>query len=200
MTFKWTYSAIVFTAVAAIVVSWIGWGAWAAFSHVYAIGMTVMGAGVVLLARSGVRRWPRIERRAEPFMSYPMNQVLAIFDERDDAARAVAELRRAGIAHDHLFVLAGARGSARVDSEGTAHGLIGITERSIEHLLTDLDDLQRYDEAIRAGGVVLAVGPTTDQDRRRIAAIFQLHSGYEVAAFGEYVVEKLDADPSRTGA
>lgn len=200
MTFKWTYSAIVFVAVAAIVVSWIGWGLWAAFSHVYAIGMTVVGAGVVLLTRSGVRRWPRIERRDEPFMSYPMNQVLGIFDERDDAARAVAELRRAGFALDHLFVLAGARGSARVDSEGTAHGLTGVTERSIEHLLTDLDDLQRYDEAIRAGGVVLAVGSTTDQDRRRIAAIFQLHGGYEVAAFGEYVVEKLDADPSRTGA
>lgn len=200
MTFKWTYSAIVVVAVAAIVISWIGWGVWAAFSHVYAIGMTVVGAGVVLLARSGVRRSSRIEQRDEPFMSYPVNQVLGIFDERDDAARAVAELRRAGFAHDQLSVLSGVRGSARVDSEGTAHGLTGITERSIEHLLTDLDDLQRYDEAIRAGSVVLAVGSATDQDRRRIAAIFQLHSGYEVVAFGQYVVEKLDADLSRTGA
>ncbi len=194
----WTYTGIVIVVLAAIVVSWIGWGVWAAFSHVYAIVLTGVGAVIILLARSGVGRSRRVERRDEPFMGYPEGQVLGIFDARDDAAAALVDLRGRGFGPHQLSVLVGASGSAQVDSEGVAHGLTGITQRSIEHLLTNKDDLEQYDQALRRGAVVLAVEAPDDWNRSTVSEAFQRHGGYEVMAFGTFVVEKLDADPSRT--
>jgi len=191
-----TLAAILIVWIGVIATSWIGWGPWAAYSHIHAILATAIAASLFLLARRGVRRSSRIDDTDAPFAAYPLGQVLAIFDDRDCAAEALAELRQA-VPHRDLLVFSSSKGAASLDSEGTGHGIAGVTERSIEHLLTDEDDLQRYDTAVRAGSVVVSLkadGEAADA----ASAILQGHGGYEIYHFGSFAVQKLDVDATRT--
>jgi len=176
--------------IGAIATAWVGWGPWAAYSHIHAIIASAIAAGLFLLARRGVRRSSRVDRTDAPFAAYPLGQVLAIFDDRDCAAGALAELRQA-VPHRDLVVFSSSKGAASLDSEGTGHGIAGVTERSIEHLLTDEDDLQRYDTAVRAGAVVVSM--EADRDAAGAASdILRSHGGYDIYHFGSFTVQKLD--------
>ena len=198
MTFKWTYIAAGLLTVAAIVVSLpIDGGFWGAVSYIHGIVLVAIGDGLVLFTRTRKQR-PHAEGDV-PFVSYPEHQVLAILESRDEAARAVREMRNEKL-HDHLNLYHGEIGAAAIDSEGMVHGVGGVTSRSVEHLMTDLDDLTNYDEAIRSGSVVIAFNGRDAETRRRGAAILKSHGAHDIQYFGPMSVEVLDVDRSRTRA
>jgi hypothetical protein len=177
------------------VISWAGWGPAAGTSHIYGIALMAIGAGLFFLSRDKTRRSRRVDSLDEPFVSYPGGQVFAAFRTAEAAAAAATDLRTAGLREVSIY--RNVKGAAALDSSGTAHGLAEITERSLEQLLTDEDHLQRYDTAVRAGGVVLSVH-AEGHDADRAAAILINSGGFEVFRFGGLAVEKMDVDRSRT--
>jgi len=193
-----TFWIVVAVAVATVVLSWIGWGFWAAFSHIYAIILTGVAALLVLLARTGLKPWASVQRQDEPFAGYPKDQVLGIFDTTGEAGEAIEAFRGAGFDREEVAVYADRQGAAALDSEGTAHGLREVTQRQLEHILTDIDDLEGYEQAVRRGGVVLGVMAPDEGPRERAAAIFQRHGGHDLYYFGAMTVQRLDVDRSRT--
>ncbi len=200
MTFKWTYIAAAALIIAGLAVSLpVDGGAWGVVSHVHGIVLVGIGGVLVLLARMTKPR-PRVPADANvPFVSYPEQQVLAIVDSRAEAADAVRALRRQE-SRPVVNLYHGEQGAAAIDSEGIVHGVTGVTSRSVEHLLTDLDDLTNYDEAVRSGKVVVAFDGTDEDVRRRGAAILKAHGGHDIQYFGPLAVEVLDVDRSRTRA
>ncbi|MGE3960853.1 MAG: hypothetical protein AB7F65_04150 [Dehalococcoidia bacterium] len=200
MTFKWTYIAAAVLALAGIVVSLpVDGGLWGAVSHIHGIVLVAVGGLLVLLTRMTKPR-PNIPADADvPFVSYPEQQVLAILDTRSQAAEAVRDLRRQEF-KPAVNLYHGELGAAAIDSEGTVHGVTGVTSRSVEHLMTDLDDLTNYDEAIRSGKVVVAFDGSDEDVRRRGAGILKAHGGHDIQYFGPLAVEVLDVDRSRTRA
>ncbi len=138
--------------------------------------------------------------RGEEFVGYPDNQVLGIFDKRDDAARALDEASEAGIPETDITVYSGDDGAEAIDSSGTEHGVAETLQRSVQRLLTNEDDLRVYERAASEGGVVLAIEAKDDERKESASALLQRHGARDVRHFGTFVVQDLDVDPSRTMA
>lgn len=199
MTFKWTYIAAAVLMVVGIVVSLpVDGGLWGVVSHIHGIVLVSIGGLLVLLARTRKPK-PPVSGSDVPFLSYPEHQVLAILPTREQAAEAIREMRNRSLNGD-LHVYYGAEGAGAIDSEGVVHGVVGVTERSVEHLVADLDDLSNYDEAVRGGEVVLSYNGEDEDVRRQGADVLKAHGGHTIQYFGPLAVEVLDIDRSRTRA
>jgi len=197
MTFKWTYIAAAALMVGAIIVSLpVDGGLWGAVSHIHGIVLMTIGGALVLLSRT-TKPKPPVSGNDVPFVSYPEHQVLAILETRDAAAEVIRELRNRSVSGD-LNIYYGLDGAAAIDSEGLVHGVVGVAERSVEHLVADLDDMSNYDEAVRAGRVVISFDGQDEDIRRRGADVLQAHGGHTVQYFGPLAIEVLDVDRSRT--
>jgi len=162
MTFKWTYLVVAAVLLAAFAALALAGGGWGAYSLVQGVGLILVGGLVVFLAqRSSKRRLYRSEVRATPeataapFVGYPKDQALAIFDSEQDALGATRDLQAEGYQRVDRF--AGMRGATQIDSQGGAHGGVAKAERTIEHLASDVSDL----EGLRRGGA-----PRPDRPRR----------------------------------
>lgn len=199
MTFKWTYIAAAVLAVVGIAVSLpADGGLLGALTHVYSIILVAIGGVLVLLGRM-MKPKPPVSGSDVPFISYPEHQVLAIIPTRDQAAEAIREMRNRSLNGD-LNVYYGVEGAGAIDSEGVVHGIVGVTERSVEHLVADLDDMANYDEAVRAGHVVVSFNGQDEDVRRAGADVLKAHGGHTIQYFGPLAVEVLDIDRSRTRA
>ena len=197
MTFKWTYISAALLGVLAIAVSLpVDVGPWGAVSHIQGMVLVALGGGLVLLTRMRKPK-PHTPGSDVRFLSYPEHQVMAIVETRDAAASAIRDLRTNHLT-GHLVVYYGDAGSAAIDSEGIAHGVTGVTERSIEHLVADLDDMSNYDEAVRGGKVVISFDGSDKDVRRRGVAVLVSHGGHTIQYFGPLAVQVLDIDRSRT--
>ncbi|MPZ98721.1 MAG: hypothetical protein GEU80_05155 [Dehalococcoidia bacterium] len=193
-----TFWLVTGVAVALVVVSWVGWGFWAGYSFAVPVIITAIAAAILLWARTGLGAWTSVQRQDEPFTGYPEDQVLGVFDSTREAGEAIEDFRRAGFGREELAVYSDRQGAARLDSEGTAHGLREVAQRQIEHIVTDIDDLQGYEAAVRRGGVVVGVVAPDEEPREQVAAVFQRHGAHDVHYFGAMTVQRLDVDSSRT--
>jgi hypothetical protein len=75
-----------------------------------------------------------------------------------------------------------------------------VTERSLEHLVADLDDMTGYDEAVRGRKLVISFDGRDEEVRHRGAAVLVAHGGHTIQYFGPLAVQVLDIDRSRTRA
>lgn len=197
MTFKWTYIAAIVLGILAIAVSAYDGGIWGIASHIWAILLVGLGGLFVLWGFMG-RVPTSVEHSDEEFVGYPKNQVMAVFDTRTAAANALNDLRRSGFQQDDLSVFSDERGEKQLDSEGDSHGFTQVAQRSIEHLVTDIDDLKGYEAAVRDGGVVVGVLVPEEERREHVLDVFQRHHAHDVYYFGELAVQQLDVDRART--
>lgn len=204
MTFKWTYLLVAVVVLAAVLAPALTGGVWGSYSYAQGVALILLGGFLIWL----VRRTPRQSRTepelnagntvTAPFVGYPKDRVLAIFDHEDVAKRATDTVRAAGYRDVDRY--AGRRGAISLDSQGTEHGVAASAERTIEHIASDASDLEEYDAAVRDGRIVLAV-LVEDGDRRHdVGDLLQRHGGQDVRYFGSLAVETLSVDPSRIRA
>lgn len=200
MSFTWTYLIVGAISLLGVAVAWFGVGPLGVIAHVYAIILFSIGGLLIFLSRTG--RWPLqgAEGRDERFTGYPRHQVMGVFDSRSGADEAVRHFRDAGYGVEDISVFSGEKGEARLDSEGDSHGVAQVADRSIEHLMSDIDDLKTYEAAVHRGAVVVGVQAPDEGDREVVAAIFRRHGGHDLYYFGALAVEQLDADPERVTA
>lgn len=203
MTFKWTYllaAAVMLGGLGAIATTG---GAWGTLSFAWGLGALVIGGVLFTLAwRSSqgvvLSTPPRTANQDAPFAGYPMDRALAIFDLERDANEATEDLRASGYSDVARF--AGIDGARRLDSAGVAHGLTERVERTIDHIASDVSDLQQYDQAVRLGSVVIGVRVPSADRRERAADIIRRHRGHDLRYFGQMTAESLNPDPSRVRA
>lgn len=199
MTFKWTYIAAIALVVVGIAVTLpADGGLLGALTHIYAIVLVAAGGLLVLLGRM-MKPKPQVGADQVEFLSYPEQQVLAILDDREAAVEAIRSLRRGDLVRQ-VDVYYGEAGAAAIDSEGLVHGVTGVTSRTVEHLVADLDDLTKYDEAVRLRKVVVAFDGRDEDVRRRGADVLIAHGAHTIQYFGPLAVQVLDVDRSRTRA
>lgn len=200
-TFTPTYLIVAALVVLAALSAWLigangGWLGSLAFLWTIVLGGIV--AWIILHARRGRGQTRAVaEQEDSPFVGYPQDHVLGIFDRRQQATAAVTALCEHFEGRD-VTVFTGPRGAAAIDSEGTAHGAGTVVQRSIEHLLTDTSDLESYDRAARAGGVVVAVRAPEEEQREQARRVFETHEGHDIYFFGALMSERLSVDTTRT--
>ena len=204
MTFKWTYLLVAAVVLAAVLAPAITGGVWGSYSYAQGVALILLGGFLIWL----VRRTPRQQRIeadladgntvTAPFVGYPKDRVLGIFDHQDSAKRAMDTLRAAG--YDRVQRYAGQRGAISLDSQGSEHGIAASAERTIEHIASDVSDLEEYDVAVRDGHIVLAV-LVEDGDRRQdVGDMLHRHGASLIRYFGSLAVETLSVDPTRIRA
>lgn len=135
---------------------------------------------------------------SEGFQGYPRDHVLGAFESRAEAAQALDDARASGVPDHEIAVYAGEQGAEDLDSTGTNHGIGGVLVRSIQLMMTDRDRLAEYEQAVNAGGVVIAAQAEDDERKHLLAAVFHRNGGREVRYYGSMTVEELTVDPSRT--
>ena len=131
---------------------------------------------------------------ASGYVFIPTGQITSLFASRDDAKRALEELAGLGYRGDRLEVFIGEAGADQLDLSGDAHGTTTRRLRNLQALLIPEtgQTLQHADDALRAGGVIVAARPESDDAKAEVAAILRKHQGTVIRYWSRWVVESLD--------
>ena len=130
------------------------------------------------------------------FYHRPVYHVVGLLTEKSEIPAISGELASAGVDVAGVEILCGERGAAILDEHGRYHGLRGRVVRAFQSLGYDQQTLERFDEALREGDVLLHV-PARPADRYRIGALLQRHQVHDVGYFGPGTFEQfpiLDTD------
>ena len=91
-------------------------------------------------------------------LTYPTNQLLAVLDDTDGAARLVDALNDAGFEAGDVTLLQGAEGAERFRGSGRVAGRWTRLVRMVQFMSMDqMPDFRTYEAALREGRAVLAV-------------------------------------------
>jgi hypothetical protein len=126
------------------------------------------------------------------FIGYPNRQVLAVFDDRAAAERAVATLRSSGIAGGSIQIYDGAVDAERFDATGELHGIVARLRRVMQFSLMDqLPAMAWYEAALREGKIVVAVRTTTRAGTLRAVEALRAAGGHFINRFGRFDTEEF---------
>jgi hypothetical protein len=124
------------------------------------------------------------------------SRMLAVFDERPAAARAVLALLQAGFARDAVLLLQGPEAATRLRGSGSRGGPITGFVRMLVRLPAEQSaDLATYEAAVSDGRAVVAVHTLMHGlDRAeldRAAAVLRESGGHTIHYFGRLGLEKI---------
>jgi hypothetical protein len=125
---------------------------------------------------------------------YPEDHVVGVLDSPEAAAAAVRTLIDGGFLESEVHLACGVEAADRLRESTGRSGLTGAVLRLADrlHLWNDeLAEKHEYEEALRAGSIVLAVLAPTEERKRRAAEVFREHGGRFVNFMGRWTSERL---------
>ena len=126
------------------------------------------------------------------FIGYPNRQVVAVFDDRAAADRAVQSLRAGGFDPSRIEAYEGAADAERFDATGARHGLLARMRRAMQFSLMDqLPAMAWYEAALRDGKWVVAVRTTSRADTLRAVEVLKAAGGHFINRFGRFDTEEF---------
>jgi hypothetical protein len=110
--------------------------------------------------------------RAHAFVLPPRHRLFAIFDDPSAGGHAVEELRSEGYPRlDDIWVFAGEEGLRNLRLRGGSHRLRAMVVRTVQRAMTsDYRYLKVLEEAVRQGGMVVAVRVPNEPSADRVAS------------------------------
>ena len=126
------------------------------------------------------------------FYHRPVYHVVGLLTDKSEISAISRELESAGVDVAAVEILCGERGAAILDEHGRYHGLRGRVVRAFQRLGYDGITLEIYDEALRAGDMLLQV-PVPPKQRRRVAGLLLNHHVHDVGYFGPGTFEQFPA-------
>lgn len=132
-------------------------------------------------------------RARSAFIGYPLDRMLAVFDDPADAARAAAALTATGVPARDITILRGDEGAARLDGTGASHGRLARTRRLVSFTLMDqLPDMAWYEQAVRGGAAVLMVRVRGDERKAATVNILRANGAHFINHYGRFATEEID--------
>jgi hypothetical protein len=127
------------------------------------------------------------------FIGYPVDRMLAAFDDPADGAAAAAGLKAIGLADRDISILRGSEGADRLDGSGGRHGPVARLRRAVSFTVMDqLPDFTWYEAEVRRGGVVLMVRARGTERTRQVARVLRDHRGHFINHYGRFATEELE--------
>ncbi len=127
------------------------------------------------------------------FIGYPVDRMLAAFDDPADAAAAAAALRATGTPDGDITILRGSEGADRLDGSGAANGPVSKLRRLVSFTVMDqLPDFAWYEGAVRRGGAVLMVRVRGERPTRAVADILRARRGHFINHYGRFATEEIE--------
>lgn len=134
-------------------------------------------------------------------LAYPTDQVVGVLDDPDALDGLVGDLQDAGVTEDRTTVLRGA-GDADLAPDPSEGSVATRVVRTAQKVLGDeAERMNVLDDALEAGAVVVAVKVASDEDDEegrdaelaQLAAAFRGAGARDIAFYGEYQIQQLDA-------
>jgi hypothetical protein len=110
------------------------------------------------------------------------NTVIAVLDPDSETGDAVTDLTDAGFRYE---VLRGESGREHLDPGDRHDGLMATVRRLVEHFGDEYQVLDRLDDALAAGKLVVSVD-TRPENANRAVDILRRHGGHYLWRFGEW--------------
>jgi len=121
-----------------------------------------------------------------------VGRLLAVFDNRADAAAAVEALASTGFGRDRIERFEGPDDATAFDASGRRRGIAGRLYRILEFSWADqAPDFAWYEAAVRDGRVVLSVRVRGQGQVRAASDIVAAHRGHFVNHFGWFETQEL---------
>lgn len=127
----------------------------------------------------------------DEFLTYPIHNVVGVFDDQSAAIAAVDELTSHGFADKDIVIYHGAEGGERIDFEGTRHGTISTLIRSLQHVGPDRTYLDRYEKYLQDGDSIVMVRVATKGRKQSAADVIHKHTVHRVTYFGLFLIEEV---------
>ena len=143
---------------------------------------------------------PDIPRKApfnvNQFYRYPMNRVVAIFEEDGQVEAALRDLQRAGVDLAKVNVLSGRDGARLLDRSGASHG-VGARLLRVLQLggAFEGETLRQHAAALEAGGSVVYVPVISDDDEQRVADALRRSGGTYLVRYRRWTIDLLPSLP-----
>jgi hypothetical protein len=135
--------------------------------------------------------------RPTEFMGRPRHRLFAVFND-PVLGHAAAEKLRSGADEedDHVWVFCGEEGARRIDITGDLEGIRGKIIRIVERAMSsDIEYLTLLDDALRSGGLVLAVAATDADAARATAQLLRADTGHSFAYFLNFEFQPINLGP-----
>lgn len=120
---------------------------------------------------------------------YPLDDILAVLEDRSAGERAVQALKDAGVAETDVDLLDGAWFAAAMRAAGRQHG---VARRIAALLPTDESLLvKRYVAEAEQGHVIVIVHAPAPEDVERARAVLAAHGAREIRHYEQQVIRDL---------
>jgi len=127
----------------------------------------------------------------DEFLTYPIHNVVGVFNDRDTARAVVAELISHGFAEKDIVRYHGTEGEDKIDFEGTRHGTLSAMIRALQHIGPDRTYLDRYEKYLHAGNSIVMVRVMTKGRKQSAAEVMHKHAVHRVTYFGLFMIEEV---------
>lgn len=125
---------------------------------------------------------------------YPADHVLGVVDTPEQLIAAVAALRDARFLDSEIDVWRGQAAADALDASTGRTGLAHLVIRVAERLGASNDEMamkERYEQALRDGGFVVAVFAPTSERTELAAQTLREHDGHFINWMGRFTIEPL---------
>ena len=124
------------------------------------------------------------------FIRYPIDNIVAVFDDEEDLAGAIRALNIAGYQENEIRVLCGPDGAKRLDMTGKEHGWLARLYRAMESAALESKNLREFSQELEAGHFVVAVHAADKEERNDLWSILQVHGAHRASWYGKWTIEK----------
>jgi hypothetical protein len=124
------------------------------------------------------------------FVHRPDHQLVAVLDDPAGMARLTADLLSDGISLEQIRVLYGPVGRDVLDISGSRHGHWSHLVRTVQRLGYDGNTLAKYDEALKAGHVIVHVSVPKSHVAANVD-LLRRHQLREISYFGSGTFEQF---------
>ena len=124
----------------------------------------------------------------------PADQMLAIVDDADSAARAAELLNQNGFTPDDIGILVGPEDARKLDAATGAKGIFAkILTTGLDMGDRDTDYIKKYRRALINGRTVIGVAVKNEDMRTKARQTLKAAHARFITFFGQFVTELLDA-------
>ena len=126
------------------------------------------------------------------FIGYPVDKVLAVFDDASEADRAIETVRESGTPDASVERFHGAADADRFDATGERHGPVARVLRTVQFSLMDqLPAMAWYEAALREGKTVVAVKTRSRGTTLKVVEALRGAGGHFINQFGRAATEEF---------
>jgi uncharacterized protein (DUF302 family) len=126
--------------------------------------------------------------------SYPAHKILCVFEDLEDARNALSDLKNAGFRENDVEVICK---KGVVDISGGEQGFWGRIVHSMEYLGSKSRYLERFENELEEGGLILTVMTRNGDTQEAAKNILTSNGGQRLTYFGHWLDEKT-SDPKTT--